>query len=140
LAPGVMSNPTGNRRSPLGLFSGQPTARLHDCVVEALRTRRYSRRTEEAYLHPTRRFLAFHNGTHPREMAETDVNRFPTHLAAGANVAASAENQVLALLFLYKAALEQPLDGVEGVLRARKPKRRIGNETQCPTKAANDRF
>jgi hypothetical protein len=34
-------------------------------VAEDLRTRHYSRRTEDAYLHWTRRFLVFHNGTHP---------------------------------------------------------------------------
>jgi site-specific recombinase XerD len=80
----------------LGLFPGKPTPRLYDRVVEALRTRHYSRRTEEAYLHWIRRFLLFHNGTHPRELAESDVNRFLTHLAVGAKVAASTQNQALA--------------------------------------------
>ena len=42
-------------------------------MAEALRTRHYSRRTEEAYLHWIRHFLVFHNGTHPRKMAEMDV-------------------------------------------------------------------
>jgi hypothetical protein len=55
------------------LVSQKP--RLYDCVVEALRSRHYSRRTEEAYLHWIRRFLAFHGGTHPRELAEKDLNR-----------------------------------------------------------------
>lgn len=41
-----MSNYAGKRCSPLGLFPGQPTPRLYDCVVEALRTRHYSLRTE----------------------------------------------------------------------------------------------
>jgi site-specific recombinase XerD len=62
-----------------------------------------------------RRFLMFHNGTHLREMAELDVNRFLTHLAVGANVAASTQNQALAaVLFLYEHVLERPLDRVEG--------------------------
>jgi hypothetical protein len=60
-----MTNSAADRRSPLGLFSGQPKPRLYDCVLEALRSRPYSRRTEEAYLHGIRRFLAFHNGTRP---------------------------------------------------------------------------
>jgi hypothetical protein len=76
-----MSNCSANRCSPLGLFLGQPTPRLYDCVVEALRSWHCSRRTEEAYLHWIRRFLAFHSGTHPRELAESDVNRFLSHLA-----------------------------------------------------------
>ncbi len=112
------------RRSPLGLFTAQPPPRLCDCGVEALRSRHDSRRTEEAYLHWIRRFLVFHNGTHPRELAESDVNRFLTHLAVGEDVAASTQNQALAaVLFLYEHVLAQPLDRIEGVVRARKPKR-----------------
>jgi len=30
-----------NCRSPLGLFPGEPTPRLYDCVVELLRTRHW---------------------------------------------------------------------------------------------------
>jgi hypothetical protein len=45
-------------------------------VVEALRSRHYSRRTEEAYLHWIRRFLGFHDGAHARQLAEQDLNRF----------------------------------------------------------------
>jgi integrase len=52
------------------------------------------------------------------------VNHFLTHLAVGQNAAASTQNQALAaLLFLYEHVLEQPLDRMEGVIRARKPKR-----------------
>ena len=40
------------------------------------------------------------------------------------NVAASTQNQALAgVLFLYEHVLERPLDRIEGVVRARKPKR-----------------
>jgi len=108
-------------------------------VVEVLRARHYSRRTEKAYggagtlarqaarsatTHWIRRFLLFHNGKHPRELAEADVNRFPTHLAVRENVAASTQNQGLAaLLFLYEHVLEQPLSRIVGVVRARRPKR-----------------
>ena len=46
----VMNDPTLlERRSPLGYFPGQPTPRLYDWVVEVLRARHCSRRTEEAY-------------------------------------------------------------------------------------------
>jgi integron integrase len=104
-------------RSPLWLYPGQPRLRLYDCALEALRSRHCSRRTKEAYLHWIRRFLAFHG-------AESDVNRFLTHPAIRENVAASTQNQALAaVLFLYQHVLEQPLDRIEGVVRARKPKR-----------------
>jgi integrase len=45
-----MSNSAANRRSPLGLFPGQPAPRLYDCVVGALRTRYYNHQSEESYL------------------------------------------------------------------------------------------
>ena len=67
-----MNNSVADRRSPLGLFPGQPVPGLYDRVVEVLRTRHYSRRTEEAYLHWIRRFLLFHTGAHPRKVAESD--------------------------------------------------------------------
>ena len=86
--------------------------------------RHYSRCTEEAYVHWIRRFLLFHTRRHPRELAEGDANRFPTHLAVSQNVAASTQNHALAaVLFLYEHVLEQPLNRIEGVVRASRPKR-----------------
>ena len=90
----------------------------------ALRARHYSRRTETAYVHWIRRFLLFHRGRHPCELAEGEVNRFLTHLAMQENVAASTQNQALAaVLFLYEHVLERPLNRIQGVVRARRPKR-----------------
>jgi integron integrase len=91
---------------------------------EVLRVRHYSRRTEEAYIHWIRRYIEFHQHQHPRQLAEGDANRFLTHLAVKEHVAASTQNQALsAILFLYEHVLEQPLDRIEGVVRARRPKR-----------------
>lgn len=75
LGPAVMSNSAGNRRSPLGLFPGQMTPGLYNCAVESLRPRLCSR-TERAYVDWIPRFLVLHDGTHPREMAESDAWRF----------------------------------------------------------------
>lgn len=112
------------RRSPLGLFVDKSAPRLYDCIVEALRVRHYSRRTEEPYVHWIRRYIEFHQHQHPRGLAEDDVNRFLTHLAVEQHVAASTQNQALsAILFLYEHVLAQPLDRIEGVVRARRPKR-----------------
>ena len=119
-----MSTPSHQRRSPLGLFADKPTPRLYDHIVEVLRVRHYSRRTEEAYVHWVRRYIDFHDRRHPRELAEDEVNRFLTHLAVKEHVAASTQNQALsAVLFLYEHVLQQPLDRIEGVVRARRPKR-----------------
>ncbi len=118
-----MNNSTRERGSPLGCFPCQPIPRPNDRVVEVLRARHYSRRTEEAYVHWIRRFTLFHAGAHPRELGEGNVTTFLTHLAVKENVAASTQNQALAaLLFLYGHVLEQPLKRIGGVVRARKPK------------------
>ena len=55
-----MNNSPAARRSPLGLFLGEPTPRLYDRVVEVLRTRHYSLTTQQAYIHWIRRFIRFH--------------------------------------------------------------------------------
>jgi integron integrase len=119
-----MNPATEQVRRPLGLFPGQAKPRLYDSIVQALRLRHYSRRTEEAYIHWIGRFLQFYQHRHPRQLAETDVNRFLTHLAVQEHVAASTQNQALsAILFLYEHVLEQPLDRIEGVVRASWPSR-----------------
>ena len=119
-----MLTTTQQRRLPLGLFADKPAPRLYDRIVEVLRVRHYSRRTEDAYVHWIRRYIQFHQHRHPRQLAEADVNIFLTHLAVKERVAASTQNQALsAILFLYEHVLQQPLDRIEGVVRARRPKR-----------------
>jgi len=76
--------------------------RLFDRVRDAARVRRYSRRTEAAYLAWIRRFIFFHGKRHPAEMGAPEVTKFLSSLAVDGNVAASTQNQALsALLFLY---------------------------------------
>jgi integron integrase len=97
---------------------------LLDRTTDVLRARHYSQKTVKAYLHWIRRFIRFHAPAHPRALREPAVNAFLTHLAVREHVAASTQNQALAaLLFLYERVLEQPLDRIEVVVRARKPKR-----------------
>lgn len=98
--------------------------KLLDRVRHACRVRHYSHRTEDAYHDWARRFILFHGKRHPETMAEAEVNTFLTHLAVEGHVAASTQNQALAaLLFLYEHVLDRPLDRIEGVIRANRPKR-----------------
>lgn len=91
---------------------------------EALRSRHYSRRTEQTYCLWVRRFIYFHDLRHPAEMAEPEINAFLTHLALKKKVSASTQNQALcALLFLYRHVLECEIGHLGDVIRARKPKR-----------------
>lgn len=89
---------------------------------DALRARRYSPRTEEAYLGWIRRYILFHGKRHPKELREQHVTEFLTSLAVDSNVAPSTQNQALsALLFLYKVVLEQELGFVGEAVRAKRP-------------------
>ena len=57
-------------------------------------------------------------------MAEPEVLRFLTHLAEDRHVASSTQNQALAaLLFLYDAVLERPLETLGPIPRAKRPRR-----------------
>jgi hypothetical protein len=47
--------------------------RLLDQVRTAIRARRYSRRTEDAYVHWIRRFIVFHGRRHPRELGAPEI-------------------------------------------------------------------
>lgn len=98
--------------------------KLLDQVRVACRVRHYSIRTEDAYVAWSKRFIFFHNKRHPLEMGAAQINAFLTHLAVDAHVSASTQNQAFsALLFLYRSVLEVEPGLIEGVIRAKRPKR-----------------
>jgi site-specific recombinase XerD len=103
-------------------MDGKP--RLLDQVRARVRRKGYSIRTERAYVGWIRRFILFHNKRHPAEMGALEVEAFLTHLAARWDVAAATQNQALsALLFLYREVLAIELPWLDGVQRAKKPER-----------------
>ena len=63
--------------------------RLLDSVREAIRTRHYSRRTEETYLQWMKRFIIFSGKRHPCELGAAEVTAFLNHLALQRRVAAA---------------------------------------------------
>lgn len=84
----------------------------------------YSIRTEQQYVQWARRFILFHDKRHPRELGAAEVEAFLTHLAVEGNVAAATQNQALsALLFLYREVLEINLPWLDNVVRAKRPAR-----------------
>ena len=102
----------------------QPQPRLLDRLRLALRSRHYSRRTEQSYCHWVKRYIFFHNVTHPDNMGETEINAFLTHLAVKKKVSSSTQNQALsALLFLYRHVLDREVGDLGEVIRARKQAR-----------------
>ena len=57
-------------------------------------------------------------------MGADDIRAFLTHLAVHGKVAASTQNGALnALVFLYRQVLKQPFPDLEGIERAKRPKR-----------------
>jgi site-specific recombinase XerD len=93
-------------------------------VRNAIRRRHYSDRTEETYVHWIKRFIYFSGRRHPAEMRAEEVTAFLNHLASEREVAAATQNQALsALLFLYKEVLAQPLPWLDGLERAKRPAR-----------------
>ncbi len=132
-------------------FVPNPKAKLRDQLHEAMRFFHYARRTEEAYWGWIARFLRFHRKPanaqgnlpphptdspaeeekataagwrHPREMGPTEVAGFLSHLAQERDVAAATQNQALnALVFLYGVVLRQPLGDLGEWARATRPAR-----------------
>jgi integron integrase len=91
---------------------------------EALRFRRYSLKTEKAYVQWVRRYIYFHGKRHPQEMGAAEITAFLNHLANDRRVAAATQNQALAsLLFLYREVFEIELPWLDGLVRAKTPKR-----------------
>lgn len=107
---------------PADVIESKP--KLLEQVRDVIRRKHFSIRTEQAYVDWIRRFIVFHKKRHPREMAETEVSEFLTHLAREGRVAASTQNQALsALLFLYKEVLKQEIGWLNNVERAKRPAR-----------------
>ena len=98
--------------------------KLMDQVRDVLRLKHYSLRTERSYCDWIERFIRFHQLRHPKEMGEVEVSSFLTQLARDGQVAAATQNQALsALLFLYKHVLKQEIGWLNNVERIKRPAR-----------------
>ena len=120
--------PLGGPLIPASHLSDPPDPerryRLLEIVRRRLRERRYSARTEEAYVYWIRRFVFFHGRRHPRELGAEHVRAFLSALAVEQRVAVSTQNQALsALLFLYGHVLGNQLEHIDGIVPARQPRR-----------------
>lgn len=97
--------------------------RLMEIVRRRLRERRYSARTEAAYVFWIRRFIVENGRHHPSDLGEVEVAGFLSTLALKDQVAASTQNQALsALLFLYAHVIGRPLARVDGIVPAHRPR------------------
>jgi hypothetical protein len=63
--------------------------KLFDVAREKMRTRHMAYRTEQAYLQWIRRYIAFHDRRHPRDLGGPEVEQFLTYLAVVRKVSAN---------------------------------------------------
>jgi integron integrase len=101
--------------------SQQP--KLLDDVRKVLRLHHYSIHTERAYVEWIVRFVRFHSMRSRADLlpAEAKIEAFLTDLAVHGNVAAATQNQAMnALVFLYKRVLNHVLEGSINAVRADK--------------------
>jgi site-specific recombinase XerD len=109
------TEPEVHLEMPPGLFA---------LARERMRTRHLALRTEQAYLQWLERYVAFHDRRHPCELGAPEVERFLTHLAVHRKVSAATQNQALqALLFIYRHALDIELPWLDNVTRATQEKK-----------------
>ena len=113
-SPAESSKPPDNGTKP----------RLIELFRAAMRSRHYSRRTEKSYWYWIRWFIRFHDMRHPALMGAGEVTAFLSWLATERDVAAATQNQALsALLFLYQKVLGQQLPWLDELVRAKRPVR-----------------
>ncbi|MDN7133712.1 phage integrase N-terminal SAM-like domain-containing protein [Halomonas sp. MC140] len=98
--------------------------KLMDRVKAVMRVKRYSPRTEKTYCYWMRYFIRYHGIRHPATMGPAEVQAFLEHLAVERYVAAATQNQALnALVFLYRHVFDKPLGDIGIFSRAKRPRR-----------------
>lgn len=138
---------------PRERFLPNPKLKFLEQCRAVMRFKQFSRRTEETYLQWIRRFILFHRRKaaphpgplpipqtaagrgegevsvawmwrHPKDMGEPEVRAFLTDLAVRRGVVAATQNQALnALLFLYREVLDGEMAWVDGFERAKRSQR-----------------
>jgi len=100
----------------------QPPKLLQE-IRTVLRLHHYSIHTERAYVEWAVRFIRFHRMRSRADLfpAGSKIEAFLTDLAVNGNVAAATQNQAMnALVFLYKRVLNHPLEDRINAIRADK--------------------
>jgi site-specific recombinase XerD len=108
--------------------------KLLDLVRNTIRLKRYSIRTERAYIDIdwVKRFILFHHKRHPASMGAPEIRAFLSYLAVEGRVAASTQTQALsALVFLYREVLHRNIDSFGNMERAKKPERLPVGSARC---------
>ena len=98
--------------------------RLREQFRNVIRVNHYGIRAEKAYWYWIRYFLRDHRMRHSLEVGPAEVNEFLTWPAVSRHVAAATQNQALnALVFLYGKVLDRQLGDIGDTVRAKRPAR-----------------
>ena len=93
-------------------------------MVNAMRLRHLSYRTEQTYLNWMRQFYRYVKGAVPKELGTRHVADFLTYLAVERKVSASTQNQAFcSILFFFRNVLHQEIGEINQALRAKKTRR-----------------
>lgn len=108
---------------PISHLNGPPEPerklRFMETVRRAMRERRFSLRTEEAYAGWIRRYILFHGRRHPADLDVNDVSAFLSDLVVSKKVSASTQNQALAAMtFLHTGVLRRPMAPMPNLIPA----------------------
>lgn len=141
----ALTPPPSPARSPTpaesARTSGPAQTPILDRLRQAIRTLHYSRRTERAYAYWVKRFVSHYGGRDPADMSADEIRGFLSCLAVNDRVSASTQNQALcALLFLYGRVLARDVGLIEGIERAKTPKRLPVVLTRGEVKAVLDKM
>jgi len=98
--------------------------KLLEQVIELMKMKHYSIRTEKSYTYWMKKFYFFCNKKNPRDMGEKEITEFLSYLANVENVSASTQNQALnGLIFLYKEILHRDDLQIDHFVKAKMPER-----------------
>ncbi len=90
----------------------------------ACRRRHFSPRTESTYVHWVRRYILFHDKTHPKELSDHAIVVFLNDLVGKRHVSASTQSQALnALVFMYREVVGREPGELENLRRIKRGKR-----------------
>lgn len=95
-------------------------------LEKAIKVKHYSVKTYDAYAGWAKQYIRFLrvNAYSVDILPSVKIEAFLTHIAETRNIAAATQNQALnALLFLYKTVFRMEVDGEIDAVRAKKPKR-----------------
>jgi integron integrase len=98
--------------------------KLLDLVRTELRVRHMSIRTEQAYVGWIKRYILYYQKKHPNLMGPSEICQYLSYLAVKGNVSAATQNQALnALIFLYREILKIDLNEIGKYVRAKQIKK-----------------